>query len=393
MITKLAGLFFSLGVLISCSEEVKPLEDENRSEELITNIEISGAIKNNGNNGVFLEARSPNGIISIAETTSDASGNFLLNGNIPAFGLYQLRLGDNTQNTIPLTLVPNDKLNIEANIENYTSSPILSGTSWSRVMTDYMKLYSDFQIAQAALMADKGNKTNEELTQNYQQLKALVDSFAIAQMLADPGNPFNVVLISAASPEMGFNDWNPDNLDVLNTVCNAYMKSFPNSPMTNSLSEHVFQIETNYKQHIANTSGTFAAPEIKLNNPDGVELSLSGLKGKYVLIDFWASWCGPCRRENPNVVRLYNTYKNKGFTIFSVSLDDNAEAWKEAIKKDGLTWPNHVSDLLKWNSPLPQLYGFSGIPHTVLLNKEGNIIGVGLRGEKLEQKLKEIFSK
>ena len=118
MITKLAVLFFSLGVLISCSEEVKPLEDENRSEELITNIEISGAIKNNGNNGVFLEARSPNGIISIAETTSDASGNFLLNGNIPAFGLYQLRLGDNTQNTIPLTLVPNDKLNIEANIEN-----------------------------------------------------------------------------------------------------------------------------------------------------------------------------------------------------------------------------------------------------------------------------------
>ena len=108
---------------------------------------------------------------------------------------------------------------------------------------------------------------------------------------------------------------------------------------------------------------------------------------------FSAPWCGPCRRENPNVVRLYNTYKNKGFTIFSVSLDDNAEAWKEAIKKDGLTWPNHVSDLLKWNSPLPQLYGFSGIPHTVLLNKEGNIIGVGLRGEKLEQKLKEIFSK
>ncbi|MDC3252880.1 TlpA family protein disulfide reductase [Crocinitomicaceae bacterium] len=392
MIEKLTTILLFSFLLLSCEEELSPSEVKDRNEGLITNIEITGAIANNGNNGVFLEARSPNGTISIAETTSDASGNFVLTGNIPAFGLYQLRLGDNSNNIIPLTLVPNDKLNIKSNIVSFTSSPVLSGTSWSRVMTEYMKIYSDFQDAQAALMADKGERTNEQLTQRYKELKAPVDSFAIAEMIAQPANPFNIVLLSAASPEMGYNDWNPENLDLLNTVSDAYMKAYPNSPITNSLNEHVFQIETNYKQHVANASGTFEAPEIKLNNPDGVELSLSSLKGKYVLIDFWASWCGPCRRENPNVVRLYNIYKKKGFTIFSVSLDDNARAWKEAIKKDGLVWPNHVCDLLKWNSPLPQLYGFSGIPHTVLLNKEGNIIGVGLRGGKLEQKLKEIFS-
>jgi hypothetical protein len=88
---------------------------------------------------------------------------------------------------------------------------------------------------------------------------------------------------------------------------------------------------------------------------------------------------------------MYNKYKDKGFTVYSVSLDDNVEAWKTAIASDGLTWPNHVSDLLKWNSPLPQLFGFEGIPYTVLIDKEGKIIGTGLRGASLEQKLREIF--
>jgi len=115
------------------------------------------------------------------------------------------------------------------------------------------------------------------------------------------------------------------------------------------------------------------------------------LKGKYVLIDFWASWCGPCRRENPNVVRLYKEYKDKGFTIFSVSLDQDGAAWKEAILADGLVWPYHVSDLLAWNTPLTQTYAFNSIPHTVLIDREGKIIARNLRGESLEQKLKEIL--
>ena len=133
------------------------------------------------------------------------------------------------------------------------------------------------------------------------------------------------------------------------------------------------------------------APDIVLVSPNGKTVKLSKLKGKMVLIDFWASWCGPCRKENPNVVRLYNQYKAKGFTVFSVSLDQDAEAWKKAIASDGLIWPNHVSDLLGWQTPLVQLYGFEGIPHTVLIDQEGKIIGTGLRGESLEQKLKELF--
>lgn len=134
-----------------------------------------------------------------------------------------------------------------------------------------------------------------------------------------------------------------------------------------------------------------SAPEISLPDPDGNTKHLSDLKGKVVLIDFWASWCKPCRAENPNVVRLYNKYKSKGFDIFSVSLDKNVNKWKSAIIKDNLTWDNHVSDLLGWNTSVTSLYNFSGIPHTVLIDREGNIIASKLRGPALEAKLKELF--
>jgi thiol-disulfide isomerase/thioredoxin len=190
---------------------------------------------------------------------------------------------------------------------------------------------------------------------------------------------------------MGFQDWDPNNLKVLKKVSEAFLTAYKDSPMSTTLSNQVYQVEIAYNKYLADNSGTRVAPEITLNDPDGKEIRLSSLRNNYVLIDFWASWCGPCRKESPNVVRMYNKYKNKGFTVYSVSLDDNVEAWRTAIASDGLTWPNHVSDLLKWKSPLPQLYGFEGIPYTVLIDKEGKIIGTGLRGASLEQKLNEIF--
>ena len=133
------------------------------------------------------------------------------------------------------------------------------------------------------------------------------------------------------------------------------------------------------------------APEIAMSDPDGNTRRLSDLRGKVVLIDFWASWCGPCRRENPNVVKLYQKYHDQGFEIFSVSLDKDGNAWRNAIKADGLTWPNHVSDLQYWQSTAGRLYGISSIPATVLVDREGKIIARNLRGADLDRKLKEIF--
>jgi len=130
------------------------------------------------------------------------------------------------------------------------------------------------------------------------------------------------------------------------------------------------------------------APDFSLNNAEGKAISLSSFKGRYVLVDFWASWCGPCRRENPAVVSAYQQYHPKGFDILGVSLDDKKDAWLAAIKKDNLNW-TQVSDLKGWQNSAAELYGIQGIPMNFLLDKEGVIIGKGLRGEDLEKKLSE----
>lgn len=135
------------------------------------------------------------------------------------------------------------------------------------------------------------------------------------------------------------------------------------------------------------------APELEYNNPEGKPIALSSLKGKLVLIDFWASWCGPCRKNNPALVKIYKQFKDakfkkaNGFTIYSVSLDKDAEPWKKAIEKDKLIWENHVSDLNGWESDAAVKYGIDGIPFTYLIDENGVIIGKNLHADDLEHEL------
>lgn len=141
------------------------------------------------------------------------------------------------------------------------------------------------------------------------------------------------------------------------------------------------------------------APDIEMDTPDGKTIKLSSLRGKVVLIDFWASWCGPCRRENPTVVRVYNKYNKakfkdaKGFEIFSVSLDANQRAWAQAIERDQLRWPYHVSDLKKWRNAAAQLYGIRSIPSSYLIDANGVVIAKNLRGPQLDIALDKLVKK
>jgi len=156
-----------------------------------------------------------------------------------------------------------------------------------------------------------------------------------------------------------------------------------------SKSEYVIKINEIVQEQKKTAIGV-VAPDFTMNDPEGKPIQLSSLKGKVVLVDFWASWCGPCRQENPNVVKLYQQYHSKGFEILGVSLDKTKEDWLKAIKDDNLTWI-HVSDLQFWQNAAARLYGVNAIPQSFLLDKDGKIIGKGLRGEQLAKKMMELF--
>lgn len=168
----------------------------------------------------------------------------------------------------------------------------------------------------------------------------------------------------------------------LDSLSNRFQKAYPESPYTASLESKVADMRV--------TAIGSPAPEINLPTPEGEPLALSSLQGKYVLVDFWAAWCKPCRVENPTVVKAYNKYAAQGFEVYGVSLDRKREDWLQAIEKDGLPW-KHVSDLKYWNSTAADAYNVSAIPATFLLDPQGRIIAKGLRGEQLVNKLEEIF--
>lgn len=181
-------------------------------------------------------------------------------------------------------------------------------------------------------------------------------------------------------------------LDIFPREQNAALHAEVITALHDKYPDHlIVQDRWNYMNSPANRVAIGAiAPDLEFPDPDGKMRKLSDLRGKVVLLDFWASWCGPCRRENPNVTKIYAQYHDKGFEVFSVSLDSDAASWKRAIEADKLVWPNHVSDLKKWQSQAAAIYGVRSIPSTFLLDKEGRIIQRDLRGADLERAVKQL---
>ncbi len=379
------SLLITILIITSCIIYIGFNKSETDVNQLKNNFSVSGKIEGAENQRIYVVAPSERGMIPVADTLISTSGSFNLEGNIPDIGFYMLRVGENEQNIIPITLVPEDKLKINCSISNFPFEPNASGTKWSSAMNDYLILMKQFQKDQAYLSTLQATESETEIKDKYIQLKKRIETITQKNMLKDPSNAFNIIMSESLIPSTSFDDWDTNNLKILEVVAQAFETNYPNSSAAETFRSQIILIQEEYEKYSKSKNGSIEAPEISMNKPSGEQLKLSSLRGKIVLIDFWASWCAPCRSENPKLIKLYKKYQNKPFTILSVSLDEDINAWKNAISADGLFWPNHVSDLKGWKSNMTSLYGFNAIPHTVLVDKNGRIIGINLNEEEIEK--------
>lgn len=357
---------------------------------------ISGTVKGVADGKtVILEKQDETGQLKPIDTVKVKDGKFTIKGaaNEPEIMLLQIEA---LQGKVPFIL-ENGDIKIVVDKDSIQKSK-LSGTFnndvFSKFNVDVVKFQKesqkkmmDFQNANMAKMKaaqeTKDTVTINKMMKDYQKIQKEGMDFYVVFAEKNPK-----ALISALIVDSMLNDPNVDLVRV-KKIYSSFSTELKKYKPGKSIQTKLDKIE---KPVTAETSAEVGiiAPDFSAPNPDGKSISLKASLGKVTLVDFWASWCNPCRVENPNVVALYNEFHSKGLNIISVSLDKDAKKWKEAIAKDKLTW-NHVSNLKFWEEPIALAYGVKSIPATFLLDEKGTIIAKDLRGAELKAKIASLL--
>jgi peroxiredoxin len=380
-------LFFIAGLTISgCKNNIN---------------EINGKLINSVKGDyIFLDELKSNELLTVDSVKVSEDGTFSLSRKIDFPSFYLLK-ADNS-NFLTLLLEPGEKIELTAYRDSLNSPVSVSGSAGTILMADYNDRLRETIGKLSALRSVYMNSLDKpELPLVMERLDSLAQGYLNEINLYTKKyineNITSLVSLVALYQQVAPGEYilNPQkDLDYYVKVDSSMWILYPDYEPVKSLHEQVgemISIVSEQENPSVIPLGGDIAPEIILPNPQGDTIKLSSTRGSVVLLDIWAAWCAPCRRENPNLVKVYNLYHNKGFQIYQVSIDKTREAWLKGIEDDQLGKWIHVSDLKYWNSAVVTLYKIESIPANFLLDSEGKIIASNLRGEMLQKKLEEIF--